>query len=356
MAFHLVFLPLSEMNLEINSISQIEQRLEQVLTSVASADDLELVRRDWLSKEGIIKSLFKQLKDVPVADKPAAAQKLNALRDKLDKFVAQKELEFEAKLRDTKLSAEFYDLSLPGSSPGVGSVHPVTMVERKIAEILRPFGFKSVQGPEIETEYYCFDALNIPAHHPARDMQDTFYTHTGHVLRTHTTSVQSRVLEKGQVPIKVASFGRVYRNETEDPSHQAMFHQFELVWIEPGLTLANLTGLISHILKELYGKRRKVRFVPKFYPYTEPSIGPQIDCAICKGVGCSACGGSGWVTIAGAGMVHRNVLKEFKLDPDKVSGFAFGMGTSRLASQFCNIPTLKEVYENDVRILKGQYR
>jgi phenylalanyl-tRNA synthetase alpha chain len=155
------------------------------------------------------------------------------------------------------------------------------------------------------------------------------------------------------LPIKVASFGRVYRNETEDASHQAMFHQFELVWVEKGLTLANLMGLITHILKELYGKKRKVRFVPKFYPYTEPSIGPQIDCAICRGTGCASCGGAGWVTIAGAGMIHRAVLKEFRFDPESVSGFAFGLGTARLAGQMFQLPRLKMLYENDLRILKG---
>jgi phenylalanyl-tRNA synthetase alpha chain len=213
-------------------------------------------------------------------------------------------------------------------------------------------------GPEIETEYYCFDSLNIPKHHPARDMQDTFYTETGHVLRTHTTSVQARLLqtrslfEGKKLPIKVASFGKVYRNETEDASHTAMFHQFELVWVEKGLTLANLLAMITHIVKELYGKRRKVQFVPKFYPYTEPSIGPRIDCVICKSAGCPSCGGAGWVTVGGAGMIHRNVLLEFGFNPDEVAGFAFGLGSSRLAGQMYNLPHLRAVYENDLRILK----
>ncbi len=342
------------METKIFDVDGLALQLEQVLTAVNTRTDLEGLRRDWLSKDGAVKSLFKQLKDVPPEAKPKVAATVNGIKERVENFIREKEEFFAATDRAESVSKEFFDLSLPAEYDGLGGIHPVTIIERKIAAILRPFGFSVVHGPEIETEYYCFDALNIPPHHPARDMQDTFYTTTGHVLRTHTTSVQSRVLEKGELPVKVASFGRAYRNETEDPSHQAMFHQFELIWIEKGLTLSHLMGLISHILKEIYGKRRKVRFVPKFYPYTEPSIGPQIDCAICTGGGCSACGGSGWVTIAGAGMVHRNVLQEFKYDPAKVSGFAFGLGTSRLASQFCNIPTLKAVYENDLRVYKGE--
>jgi phenylalanyl-tRNA synthetase alpha chain len=180
-------------------------------------------------------------------------------------------------------------------------------------------------------------------------MQDTFYLSNDRILRTQTTSVQARELQKKELPVKVASFGRVFRNETEDHSHQVMFHQFELVWLEEGLTLSNLMALITHVLKGLYGKRRKVRFVPKFYPYTDPSIGPQIDCALCRGEGCAPCNGAGWVTIAGAGMIHRNVLLEFGYDPEKVSGFAFGLGTSRLATQFFGVPTMRTVYDNDFR-------
>lgn len=341
------------MNASHINLEQLDEALERSLAAVRVCADLETLKRDWLSREGTLKNLFKQLREVDPAERPAVASRLNLIKERLESFIAEREAQFSAQRISEKISSEFIDLSLPSRFCGTGSIHPVTLVERKIASILRPFGFKNVLGPEIETEYYCFDALNIPKHHPARDMQDTFYTDTGHVLRTHTTSVQARELQKGGLPVKVASFGRAYRNETEDASHQALFHQFELVWIEKGLTLANLMGLISHILKELYGRRRKVRFVPKYYPYTEPSLGPQIDCGFCKGKGCPACGGAGWVTIAGAGMVHRNVLREFNYNPDEVSGFAFGLGTARLASQITGIPTLKMIYENDLRILRG---
>lgn len=340
------------MELQALNLKELESQLSESLARVSSPADLEMLRRDWLGKEGLLKKLFSQLRDLPAPDKPAAATVLNNLKTRLEEFLIQKEKEFGEQERSAELNREFLDLSLPGRSPGLGRAHPITAVERRIAEILKPFGFRNVLGPEIETEYYCFDSLNIPPHHPARDMQDTLYTDTGHLLRTHTTSVQARVLQQGGLPVKVASFGRVYRNENEDASHQAMFHQFELVWLEEGLTLSHLMALITHILKGLYGKRRRVRFVPKFYPYTEPSLGPQIDCVLCKGQGCSYCGGSGWVTVAGSGMVHRNVLTEFKYDPEKVSGFAFGMGTGRLAAQFCGISDGRRLYENDLRLYR----
>jgi phenylalanyl-tRNA synthetase alpha chain len=341
------------MHVTISNLTELRNQFQTLCEKVKAKQDLELLRRDWLAKEGIVRQLFAQLRDVPADNKPQVAQELNQLKSLVEEFVAGKEQSFVEAEQSDKLASEFIDCSLPGQFSGVGAVHPITRVERRIMEILRPFGFQSVFGPELETEYYCFDSLNIQAHHPARDMQDTFYAETGHVLRTHTTSVQARTLKQGGLPIKIASFGRVYRNETEDASHQAMFHQFELVWLEEGLTVSHLTGLITHILKGLYGKKRKVRFVPKYYPYTEPSLGPQIDCTLCKGEGCSACGGAGWVTIAGSGMIHRKVLQEFGYDADKVSGIAFGLGSSRLVGQFYQVPTLKMIYENDLRVLKG---
>lgn len=347
------------MDLKAVNFETLHADLRKQFAQVSSQSDLDVLSREWLSKDGIVKTLFKQLQVIEPPDKPRYAQGLNQLKTLLEKEIASKERQFSNEKLNQSLKDEYYDCSLPSNYPGLGAVHPVTQVERKIAEILKPFGFSNVLGPEIESEYYCFDALNIPPHHPARDMQDTFYTDNGFLLRTHTTSVQARMLEECSkqknrgLPLKIASFGRTYRNETEDASHQAMFHQFELVWLEEGLTLSNLMALIQHILKELYGTRRKVKFVPKFYPYTEPSLGPQIDCIFCKSEGCAACGYAGWVTVGGSGMVHGKVLREFNYDPEKVQGFAFGLGTSRLAAQVTNIPKLKMVYENDLRILRG---
>lgn len=343
-------------SLSLDKLLQVEQQLTQALAALSDRSTLESFRLKWLTKDGILRTLFAELRSVPAEQKPEIAARLNSIKSQAEVKYAQIESGFIQQEINLKLAAEFFDLSLPTPLSTLGSAHPITEVERRITQILRPFGFENVLGPEIESEYFCFDALNIPAHHPARDMQDTFYTDSGHVLRTHTTSVQARVLQaaKMKAPVKVASFGRVYRNETEDPSHQAMFHQFELVWLEKGLTLSNLIALIHHILRELYGKRRKIRVVPKFYPYTEPSLGPQIDCSICKGSGCSACAGAGWVTVAGAGMVHRKVLREFGYDPEQISGLAFGLGTSRLAAQFFGFPNLKSVYQGDLRVFRPE--
>lgn len=344
------------MDLTNIDFAELETRLDGEMKVVSSKESLEEFRRSWMAKDGIIKSLFQQLREIEPERKAEVASCVNRVKERAEQFIAGKESEFDQAERSKKLESEYFDLSLPGLTAGAGRPHPITRIERKMAELLKPFGFENALGPEVETEYYCFDALNIPPHHPARDMQDTFYTDPGEILRTHTTSVQARVLEQGKLPVRIAVFGKCYRNETEDASHTAMFHQFEMIWVDEGLTLSHLMGIITHILKGLYGKKRKVRFVPKFYPYTEPSIGPQISCSICSGKGCPACGGAGWVTVGGAGMIHRNVLLGFKYDPEKVSGLAFGLGSSRLASQWFNIPTVKGVYDNDLRVLQGGER
>ena len=344
------------MQLNETDFNKLINELTSTIEAASSVEQLTPLKILWTGKDGHIKEFFKQLRDIPAENKASVASGLNQFKDKVEELFKTKEQQLAAKTLSAKLSSVFLDGSLPGKDVGLGSLHPITLVERRITEILRPFGFVNVLGPEVETEYFCFDSLNIPKHHPARDLQDTFYTEDGFVLRTHTTSVQARTLKEGGLPVKVASFGKVFRNETEDASHQAIFHQFELVWIEQGLTLSNLMALITHILKSLYGQRRKVRFVPKFYPYTEPSIGPQIQCSLCDGKGCPACGGSGWVTIGGAGMIHRNVLNEFNYDSNTLSGFAFGLGTSRLAGQMYDIPKLKQLYDNDLRILRGVNR
>ena len=341
------------MELKSLNFQELQSRIEADRGRVNDRESLEAFRRKWLGKEGEIKLLFQQLREVAPELKAQVASMLNGAKERIEAFVQEKDREFAEAGLASKVASEFFDLSTPGLNPGTGRPHTVTRVERLMADLIRPFGFQSVLGPELEKNYYCFDALNIPPHHPARDLQDTFYTDPGDVLRTHTTSVQARTLAEGKLPVKIACFGKCYRNESEDASHTAMFHQFEMIWVEEGLRLSHLMGIITHILKGLYGKKRKVRFVPKFYPYTEPSIGPQIACGLCAGKGCPACGGAGWVTVGGAGMVHRNVLLEFKLDPDKVSGLAFGLGSSRLASQFFGIPSLRAVYDNDYRVFQG---
>lgn len=224
--------------------------------------------------------------------------------------------------------------------------------------VMRQLGFEFVDGPEVEHPFYNFDALNIPEHHPARDMQDTFWVQGGWLLRSHTTTVQARVLERQpQLPIRVASYGRVYRNEAVDATHLAMFHQFEGIWLDRGLSFAHLKGTLSFIARALYGDHR-IRFKPKFYPYTEPSVGVDLECSVCHGHGldmgrqCEACHGAGWVTILGAGMVHPKLLLEFGYDPEQVTGIAFGLGTTRMAAQKTGASKVRSLYEQDQRVMR----
>jgi len=349
--------------IQIDSV-EFSNLLSNALTTLAAIKgeaELERWKGQWLGKEGTVRQLFAKLKELSAEQKIQVAQQLNKTKTEIEAAFEGKIKVFEQARLEERLSKEFIDLSLPSHTVGCGRINSITQVERNIYEVLKPFGFRMEYGPEIETEYYCFDSLNIPKHHPARDMQDTFYADTGIdtednnkscVIRTHTTSIQARVLQQGGSPIKVVAFGRAYRNESEDASHQAMFHQFELVWLDKGLTLSNLLALINHILKAVYGKRRKVSFVPKFYPYTEPSIGARIDCSVCNAKGCPACGNSGWVTVGGAGMIHRKVLEEFNYNPEEFSGFAFGLGTSRMAAQLAGFQNIKSLYMNDLPVVK----
>lgn len=334
-------------------LQEIKKRLSLSQENISSIEELELFRTEWLGTKGILKNLFKKMGLLPQEDKIEMAKILNQVKSELEEWILKKKDGFCSQTMKVKLESEYIDFSLCSKSVGLGSVHPIRLIERRITKLLKPFGFEVVEGPEIETEYYCFDALNIPKHHPARDMQDTFYINPEGVLRTHTTSVQSRELEKHKMPLKVISCGRVYRNEAEDSSHQSMFHQYELVWVEEGLAFSNLLALLQHVLHGLFGSERKVRFVPKYYPYTTPSIGAQINCLLCNQQGCSFCKGSGWVTIVGAGMIHENVLQEFQYDPKKVTGLAFGFGSCRLAAQFFQFPHIKSLYSNDMRLLRS---
>jgi phenylalanyl-tRNA synthetase alpha chain len=327
------------------------------LEAAADPAALEEVRRRHLGKASALKEAFKSLKDLAEAERPGVAAALNAARDAMEaELAARKSLLAETAER-SRLESEWVDLSMPGVAPRRGSRHPVTEVERRCLEVLRQLGFELVEGPEVESEFYNFDALNIPPHHPARDLQDTFHVSGGLVLRSHTTPVQARVLEKRPpTPIRVASAGRVYRNEAVDATHLAMFHQLEGFWVEEGLGFAHLKGVLRFVVEALYGADRPFRFKPKYYPYTEPSLGMDVECISCGGKGCEACHGTGWVTIIGAGMIHRHLLTTFGYDPERVSGFAFGWGTTRMTTQWLGLARSKSLYEQDARLLRALHR
>lgn len=344
--------------LDKETLEKIAEEFEKFKFSVSSLkpDDVSAKISDlkvhYVGKNGIFKSMLRELKDIEHSARLELSQQVNALKDRISTELENLLKIAEDRLREEKLQNDTLDLTVCSRGYKVGSLHPIRRVEKEIIDILKRVGFSVIQGPELESEYFCFDALNIPPHHPARDLQDTFYTDSGDVLRTHTTSVSARALndnENKEDPcIKVISPGKVFRNETEDATHQSMFHQLDMVWVEKGLTTPQLMGLISFVIKELFGKRVKVRFVPKFYPYTEPSIGVLIDS---RANNVDEFGVGEFTTVAGAGMLHPNVLREFGYDTDKINGFAFGFGTSRLAAERFGFSDLRTLYSNDLRLL-----
>ena len=337
----------------------VDALLQQFRTDLDAAADpaaVEEVRRTHTGKKSPIKTAFKELRNVAPEERSTVAAALNSASETITAELEAATKTIATNALAAQLNAEWEDLSMPGQTTRRGARHPLTVVENRCMNVLRRLGFELVDGPEIEAAYYNFDALNIPEHHPARDMQDTFWVTGGLLLRSHTTTVQARVLEsKPPLPIRIASAGRVYRNEAVDATHLAMFHQLEGLWIDQGLTFANLKGLLSFIAKSLYGEGR-IRFKPKFYPYTEPSVGVDLACALCDGEGCEACHGAGWVTILGAGMVHPKVFKEFGYDPDEVSGIAFGLGTTRMAAQWAGVSKVKSLYDQELAVLHDLHR
>lgn len=327
------------------------------LASATDLSALDAVQRTHVGKKSSIKLALRSLRDVPAEERAAVAATINTAQSAMEEGIRQARERIETAVIRERLDAEWMDLSMPGVATPRGALHPVTIVERRCMEMMRQLGFEIERGPEVELPFYNFDALNIPEHHPARDMQDTFWVEGGLVLRSHTTTIQARVLEaKPELPIRVAAFGRVYRNEAVDATHLAMFHQFECIWIDKGLTFAHLKGLLGFIAQSLYGDARKIRFKPKFYPYTEPSVGVDVSCVVCEGAGCEACHGAGWITILGAGMVHPKVFMQFGYDPHEVSGIAFGMGTSRMASQYSGVSKVRSLYEQDLRVHEALHR
>ena len=340
-------------------IDVINDTLEEFRSSLARARDavtIESLRVAYLGKKGRIRHIAQSLRELDPEERPRVAAVFNKVKDAIEQeLAAAAERIQQHSMRH--LDADWIDLTLPNLGVRRGTRHPVSIVQHRCLELLRRFGFSLVTGPEVETPYYNFDALNIPENHPARDMQDTFWVENNLVLRSHTTPVQARVLhERRPLPIKVASAGRVYRNEAVDATHLAMFHQLEGFWVDRGISFAHLRGIIELVARALYGQERRFRLKPKFYPYTEPSVGMDVQCVQCEGRGCDACHGAGWITIIGAGMIHRNVLLEFGYDPADVSGIAFGWGTTRMAAQWIGLSKVRWLYEADMRYRTEHHR
>ena len=316
----------------------------------SSAAEVEEFRVRFLGKKGVLRDLFAQLKDADKASIKELGQLINQVKESAELKIA----ELSNSDSDESSTTDDLDLTLPGSAHNLGTRHPISIVKNRMIEIFEKIGFKISEGPEIETDWYNFTALNIPEDHPARDMQDTFFLQTNPdiLLRTHTSPQQIRVMESTQPPIRIICPGRVYRSETISARAHCIFHQIEGLYIDENVSFADLKQTLFHFTKEMFGKETKTRFRPSYFPFTEPSAEMDISCLICKGKGCSVCKNSGWVEILGCGMVDPAVLENCNIDSKRYSGFAFGLGIERPAMLTYRINDIRLFFENDIRFLK----
>lgn len=328
--------------------------LKQALDELAKTTDLtslDAIRVNYLGKKGIFTAQMKELGALPPEERRDAGQVINQAKDAFQEKLDAKKLELEQAALAARLASERIDVTLAGRGQKVGGLHPVTTTLRRINKIFASVGFQVVEGPEIEDDYHNFEALNIPAHHPARAMHDTFYFDAHRVLRTHTSPVQIRVMESEQPPLKVIAPGRVYRCDS-DITHTPMFHQVEGFLVDTDVSFADLKGVVYEFLRAFFEKDIQVRFRPSYFPFTEPSAEVDIECVICGGDGCRVCKHTGWLEVMGCGMIHPEVFKSVKIDSEKYSGFAFGMGVERLAMLRYGINDLRLFFENDLKFLQ----
>lgn len=335
--------------------AKLEQIKKEALAQIEKAEALEALneaRVAFLGKKGELTAVLKSMKDVAPEDRPKVGQLVNEVRAEIEKVLEDAQKKMENLKREAQMRSEVIDVTLPAKKNMVGHRHPNTITQEEVERIFIGMGYEVVEGPEIETDYYNFEALNIPADHPAKDEQDTFYITGDYLLRTQTSGTQVHVMEKGKLPIRMIAPGRVFRSDEVDATHSPSFHQIEGLVIDKHITFADLKGTLAEFAKELYGDDIKVRFRPHHFNFTEPSAEMDVSCFKCGGSGCRFCKGTGWIEILGCGMVHPNVLKMSNIDPEEYSGFAFGVGLERIALLKYEIDDMRLLYENDVRFLK----
>lgn len=332
-------------------LSQIKSAAEQALASAETLDTLEELRVKFLGKKGELTAVMKGMGGLSPEERPIIGQLANEVRDFIGSALDEKKAALESAAEEAKILSETIDVTIPGKRPEKAKKHPLTTVLDDLKDIFIGMGFSIVDGPEVELDYYNFEALNIPKDHPARDTQDTFYINDNVVLRTQTSPVQIRTMEKMQPPIRIISPGRVYRSDAVDATHSPVFHQVEGLVIDKGITMADLKGTLEVFVHKLYGNDTKLRFRPHHFPFTEPSAEVDISCFNCGGKGCPICKGEGWIEILGCGMVHPKVLRNCNIDPEVYSGFAFGIGLERTTMFRYGIKDLRMFFENDVRFL-----
>ena len=335
----------------LEEIKKIEQEVEKKFENVKDLDQLEELRVKYLGKNGKVKQIFSKMGQVDDDKKPIVGKETNILKNKIQNLYNEIKEKKEKELKEKKLKEETIDVTLPGAKSNIGHKNPFTHIIDEVVELFLGMGFSIEEGPEVETEYYNFEALNIPEDHPARDLQDTLYIDDKYLLRTHTSPVQIRTMEKQDPPIRIIAPGRVYRSDELDASHSPNFHQIEGLVIDKDISFSDLKGTIEEFVHQMYGEDREIRFRPSYFPFTEPSAEVDVSCNVCGGEGCSFCSYTGWVEVLGSGMVHPNVLKMSGLDPDVYSGFAFGMGWDRIAMLKYDINDIRVLYENDKRFI-----
>ena len=335
----------------IAELEELQKRAETEIAGAGTEKELQEVKTRYLGRKGLLTGLLRNIANVSPNERPLFGRQSNEVKDILTGKIEAALQGIKAVEKGDTLARERVDVTLEGRRIKPGRLHPVTQVREEICSIFASFGFSVVEGPEVEQDYYNFEALNIPKDHPARDMQDTFYIEDNIVLRTHTSPVQVRTMLKQPPPVRILSPGRVYRPDS-DVSHTPMFHQIEGLLVDKEVTFADLKGILTVFLQEVFGGDTLIRFRPSFFPFTEPSVEVDIQCVMCRGEGCRVCGQTGWLEILGAGMVHPEVFKNVGYDPEEYSGFAFGLGIERIAMLKYGISDIRLFFENDWRFLE----
>jgi phenylalanyl-tRNA synthetase alpha chain len=333
-------------------LSKIKSIAEKELSSISSMEELESIRIKYLGKKGELTAVLRGMGKLSPEERPVIGQYANQVRTFLEEAIENTKKHFEEKERELQLEKEEIDVTIPGKRKLLGRKHPLSIVMDEIKEVFIGMGYEIAEGPEVEYDYYNFEALNIPKGHPARDTQDTFYFTENMLLRTQTSPVQIRVMEQKKPPIKIICPGRVYRSDAVDATHSPIFHQVEGLVVDKGVTMGDLVGTLRLFAKKLFGEKTQIRLRPHHFPFTEPSAEVDVSCWTCGGEGCKVCKGEGWIEILGAGMVHPKVLKVCGVDPEEYSGFAFGLGVERTAMGRFSIDDMRLLYENDLRFLR----
>lgn len=333
-----------------NPINDIENQAFQEIQKAKTSEDLEVVSIRYLGRKGLLTAFLRSISSLPEDQRPAAGRNANILKVKLEKAIDQARSDLAANRSDQYSGI---DVTLPGRRQGHGSAHPLTQVLDEICGIFMRLGFDIVEGPEVETDYYNFEALNIPRYHPARDMQDTFYVSDNIVLRTHTSPSQPRTMEKTDPPVRIVSAGKVFRCDS-DLTHTPMFHQIEGLMVDENISFGDLKGVLTTFVHQFFDQHTALRFRPSYFPFTEPSAEVDIRCVMCRGKGCRVCSKTGWLEVLGSGMVHPAVFENVGYDTDRYTGFAFGVGIERMAMLKYGIDDIRKYFENDMRFL-GQF-